>query len=75
MSLTGSLSDLQISIPFSVPSVSGLGVHACAGLCHACAAVGRVPCGRVPTGSTQCSRGHGSPATSSPFLPLPIPPF
>lgn len=56
MSLTGSLSDLQISIPFSVPSVSepGLGVrvHACAG----CACVTRVwglgqgqvqPCARV----------------------------
>lgn len=48
MSLTGSLSDLQISIPFSVPSVSGPGVHACAGPCHACAAVGCVPPGRVP---------------------------
>lgn len=42
MSLTGSLSDLQISIPFSVPSVSepgpGVRVHACAG----CACVTRV---------------------------------
>lgn len=56
MSLTGSLSDLQISIPFSVPSVSepgpGVRVHACAG----CACVTRVrglgpgqvqPCARV----------------------------
>lgn len=44
MSLTGSLSDLQISIPFFVPSVSeqgpGLGSGRSQGVCEARASVG-----------------------------------
>lgn len=77
MSLTGSLSDLQISIPFFVPSVSeqgpGLGSGRPQGVCEArAAAAARWGAGRGPWGAGMAAP-HVPRARCHPPVPTPIP--